>query len=77
MNTRAEIHYAQNTVRLAVGNLSNTAETLDRTMLQSSDHAERIHGLCDQLWAMADLVRVVEHELAAIHATVRTEGVSS
>lgn len=76
MRTRHEanrdtVSTATSSTRTALGALTVAAEQADRLAERDPEHAEALRDISGRLWAMTDVTRDVERQLADIHAQLR------
>lgn len=66
-----KVDYAMTTARTVVGAAMRAAAEFRDVGEQSPDHVEQMAGLAVQMYAVADVARDAERELACIHAELR------
>lgn len=76
MRTRDQLNrdtadWATRNARAALGSLSTAASEADRLAERDPNHTEALHDASARLWAMTDVARDVERQLAGIHAELR------
>lgn len=62
---------AASSTRSSLASLTTAAELADRLAERDPDHAAALRDISGRLWAMTDVARDVERQLADIHAQLR------
>lgn len=68
---RDTTYSATGSTRGALGALSRAAKDAEWLADRVPDHAEALRDISARLWAMTDVARDAERQLAAIHAQLR------
>jgi hypothetical protein len=63
---------AQSNVHSCMQYSGLAARDVDGAIERLPEHTDRLNLLSQQLWAMEDLARSVEHQLSEIHTELRT-----
>lgn len=68
---RDTAYSATGNARVALGALSRAAKDAEWLAERDPDHAEALRDISARLWAMTDVARDAERQLADIHAQLR------